>query len=257
MFRCLLLALVTCALAAADPAPARKVLIVATSHAVLGSTGYPTGAWLTEIAHPWHELTTAGFTVELASPKGGAVPIDPYSDPQTPVGMTKGDLLAWGFLSNPATKAALATSQTIAAVKPQDYAAILIAGGNGAIFDLADQPDLQRTVAAFWDAGKPVAALCHGTAGLLNVRLADGSLLLKGRKVTGFSNAEETIAQKAVGAEYLPFFIETETPKRGGTFVCGAPFQSFTVTDGRLITGQQNFSGTELAHRLVAVINGK
>jgi putative intracellular protease/amidase len=257
----LALVLVACCglLAAADQpaAPARKVLMVVTSHAILGKTGYPTGLWLTELAHPYHALTEAGFQVDIASPKGGAAPIDPYSDPNAPVGMTKNDLIAWGFLANPTTKAAIANTTALAKVDPAAYEAVIIAGGNGAIFDLADDKDLQRVVAALWTGNKVVAALCHGTAGLLNVKLADGSNLIAGKRITGFSNVEEGIAQKAIGAEYLPFYIETETPKRGATFACGAPFQSFTVVDGggRLITGQQNFSGAEVGRLVVAALN--
>lgn len=237
-------------------AQARKVLMVVTSHAVLGKTGYPTGVWLTEVAHPWYELTAAGFQVELASPKGGATPIDPYSDPAAPVGMTKDDLLAWGFLANPATKQALASTKPLSAVDPGAYAAIVVAGGNGAIFDLGTDATLQSLIVRMWADGKVVATLCHGSAALLDVKLADGTQLIAGKRITGFSNAEEAIAQKAIGSEYLPYYIETEAGKRGATFAAGAPFQPFTVVDagGRLITGQQNFSGGELGRLVVAAL---
>lgn len=257
----LLLVLVACGALAqsAEQAatPARKVLLVVTSHAVLGKTGYPTGVWLTEAAHPWQELTSAGFQVEIASPAGGAAPIDPYSDPTAAVGMTKGDLVAWGFLANPATKQALATTKPLAAIDPSAYEAIVVAGGNGAIFDLGSDAALQRIISRMWTDGKIVATLCHGTAALLDVKLADGRLLIAGKRVTGFSNAEEAIAQKAIAADYLPYYIETEVGKRGATFAAGAPFQSFTVVDGggRLITGQQNFSGVELGRLVVAALN--
>ncbi|MFM2091986.1 MAG: hypothetical protein RLZZ127_2475 [Planctomycetota bacterium] len=253
-----LLALAAALLSAADPAPSaaapRKVLMVVTSHAVLGATGYPTGLWITEAAHPWQELVHAGFQVDIASPKGGAVPVDPYSDPRTPVGMTKDDLAAWGFLANPATAKALAESIPLAAVDPSAYTAIVVAGGNGAIFDLGRTPALQSLIARMWSDGKVVGTICHGTAALLDVRLADGTALIAGRRITGFTNQEEAIAQKTIGAEYLPYYIETEAGKRGATFVAGAPFSSQVVVDGRLITGQQNMSGTAFGAAVVAAL---
>jgi putative intracellular protease/amidase len=171
--------------------------------------------------------------------------------------MTKDDVLAWGFLANPATKQALAATRPLSDVDPAVYAAIVVAGGNGAIFDLGTDATLQRVIARMWTDGKIVAALCHGSAALLDVKLADGTHLIAGKRVTGFSNAEEAIAQKAIGAEYLPYYIETEAGKRGATFAAGAPFRPFTVVDGggRLITGQQNFSGDELGRLVVGALN--
>jgi putative intracellular protease/amidase len=259
--RCLILLFILCSVseAAEQSAPVRKVLMVVTSHALLGKTGYPTGFWLTELAHPYHELTTAGFQVDIASPKGGPAPIDPYSDPNTPNGITKDDLIARDFLANPETKAAIAQTLPLAKIDSSVYMAVIIAGGNGAVFDLADNSDLQHIVADLWASKKVVAALCHGTAGLLNVKLADNSSLIAGKRVTGFSNAEEAMAQKAINADYLPFYVETEAKNRGAPCVCGAPFQPFTVVDGdgRLITGQQNFSGTEVGRLVVAALTKK
>jgi putative intracellular protease/amidase len=258
--RTLLIALLTMAAAlmpAADTAAQpRKVLMVVTSHAVLGATGYPTGLWLTEAAHPWQELVHAGFQVDIASPVGGAVPVDPYSDPRTPVGMTKQDLAAWGFLVNPATAKALSESIPLASVDAAAYDAIVVAGGNGAIFDLGTTPALQTLIARMWADGKVVGTICHGTAALLDVRVADGSHLIAGKRITGFTNQEEAIAQKAIGAEYLPYYIETEAGKRGASFVAGAPFSSQVVVDGRLITGQQNMSGTAFGAAVVAALRG-
>ncbi len=235
-----------------------KVLIVVTSHRVLGKAGLPTGFWLTEVAHPYHELTTAGFQVDFASPQGGAAPMDPYSDPGTANSTTKDDLVAQEFLANPVTKQAIAATTPLAKVDPAAYRAVIIAGGSGAAFDLADDVALQRIVANLWSSDRVVAAICHGTAGLLNVQLADGSYLIAGKRITGFSNAEEAIVHQTIGQDgYLPFYIETEVPKRGGTFACIAPFQPYAIVDGggRLITGQQNYSGTQVGRLVVEALH--
>lgn len=243
------IALIVCTLlcVCADAAE-RRVLIVATSHAVLGDTGKATGAWLPEIAHPWHALRQAGIAVDLASPAGGRVPIDPGSDPRA---NGRGDEMVRAFLAEGV--ALIETSQPLAEVKGASYDAILIAGGTGAVFDLPGHAGLQALVAEAWGQGKVVAALCHGTAALLDVRLADGTWLVAGKKLTGFTNAEE--ARVLPQAEtILPFLIETRAKERGADFQQREAFAAFTVVDGRLITGQQNNSGRELGRRLVEAL---
>ncbi len=246
--------------AAAEPVPVApsaggRVLIVTTSHAVLGRTGYPTGVWLPEVTHPYFELTQAGFEVDLASVAGGRPPIDPYSDPANPNGINRDDIISTGFLQTPAHAAKLASTLKLAEVDASQYRAVVFAGGNGAVFDLRGLPEAERLVRVLWKSGGTIAALCHGTAALLDVKLDDGSYLVAGEKVTGFSNAEEKIAQAQIGAgEYLPFYLETELGKRGARFESTAPFQPFVTVGrgGRLITGQQNFSGGLLGRALVA-----
>ena len=233
----------------AGEAAERRVLIIATGHAVLGQTGRPTGAWLPEIAHPWHELRQAGIAVDLASPAGGRVPIDPGSDPRTG---GRGDDVVRAFLAEglPLIEESLA----LTAIDAARYDAVLVAGGTGAVFDLPGNAALQALITAMWTEGKIVAAICHGTAALLDLRLADGSWLVAGRRLTGFTNAEEARVLPQAG-QILPFLIETRARERGADFQQGEAFASFTVVDGRLITGQQNHSGRELGRHLVTALS--
>jgi putative intracellular protease/amidase len=257
----LLLGFVTSLLSAAAPENAAaaappRVLIVTTSHAVLGKTGYPTGFWLPELTHPYFELTQSGCLVDIASVQGGRPPIDPYSDPANPQGINPDDIISTGFLHTEKHSSKLNASLKLAEVDPARYAAVIFAGGNGAVFDLRGNPDAERVIRDVWNRGGIVAALCHGTAALLDVKLEDGSYLIAGAKVTGFSNAEEAIAQKQIGAEYLPFYLQDEIGKRGGLFECAAPFTPYITEDrgGRLVSGQQNFSGGLLGRRLAQAL---
>lgn len=249
-----LLLLLTCARPApAEEAARGRVLIVATSHAVLGATGYPTGVWLSEVTHPYFLFLEAGLEVDIASVKGGAVPIDPYSDPLNPKGINGRDLISRGFLSVPEHKAKLEASLELAKVDPARYAAVVFAGGNGALFDFPGSAEVTRVAQGAYDGGRVLATLCHGAAALLNLKAGDKPLVM-GRAVTGFSNEEEALAQAQIvgkdGKPYVPMFLEDELSKRGAAWREGAPFRPFAVADGRLITGQQNFSGLETA-RLV------
>jgi putative intracellular protease/amidase/predicted ester cyclase len=257
-FVMLVLSLNALAAAPAVPSQPGRVLIVTTSHAVLGKTGYPTGFWLPELTHPYFELVHAGFEVEIASLKGGRPPIDPYSDPANPGGVNKDDMISVGFLGSAQHVAKLNGSLKLSTVDPVRYVAVVFAGGNGAVFDMRDDPDVKRIAAAIWSKGGVVASLCHGTAALLDVKLADGSYLIAGHEVTGFTNQEEAIAQKQIGAEYLPFYLQDEIGKRGGLFKEAPPFTPSVAVSrgGRLITGQQNFSGLLLGKQLVAQLAG-
>jgi putative intracellular protease/amidase len=240
------------ACAAEDTQPVRRVLMVVTSHAVLGDTGRPTGYWLPELAHPYHTFAEAGFAVDIASPQGGRAPVDPGSVPD-PAGS---DTVALAFVADETAQAAMATTTALAAVDPTAYQAVVVVGGNGAMFDLAGNAEAQRIIAGVWNQGGVVAALCHGSAALLDVTLPDGRLLIAGQVITGFSNAEEDIVQRGFDHDFLPFRIETEVPKRGAQFRCGPPFRSFIhiAGGGRLITGQQNLSGLELGQAVVLAL---
>jgi len=234
----------------------RRVLIVTTSHAVLGNTGYPTGFWLPEVTHPYFELNRAGFEIDIASPDGGRPPVDPYSDPANPSGVNRDDILSVGFLSSPQHVAKLNRSLKLVDVDPSRYVAVLFAGGNGAIFDLRGNADAKRVIMGVWSRGGIVAALCHGTAALLDIKLDDGSYLIAGEPVTGFSNREEAIAQQQIGAKYLPFYLQDEIVKQGGKYQEAPPFTPAIAVGrgGRLVTGQQNFSGTLVGRKLVELL---
>lgn len=243
--------------AAPEAAAAPRVLIVATSHATLGYTGYPTGVWLSEVTHPYFVFLEARYEIDVASIAGGKVPVDPYSDPLNPKGINGNDLVSRGFLSVPAHAEKLEQSLRLADVDPAKYAAVVFAGGNGAIFDLADSPDVARVGQALWDGGKVVAALCHGSAALAGLK-DGGAPLVKGRRVTGFTNEEESIAQAQIvgkdGKPYLPFLLEDRLRGLGANWQETGPFRPMAVADGRLVTGQQNLSGLETARLVVELV---
>ena len=233
----------------------RKVLIVTTSHGILGPTGYPTGLWLSELTHPYFELIQAGFEVDIASLQGGKPPVDPWSDPANPQGINQNDLITIGFLHSPhAVK--LENTLQLSDVDTVHYEAVLFSGGNGAIFDYPKAPEVASTIEKLWNAGKIVSTVCHGGAALLEARLPDGTPLIHNQDVTAFSNQEEHMAQSQIGQEYLPFYLEDELPKRGARYHHAAPFKSYVVVSGggRLITGQQNFSGAEIGRKLVEAL---
>lgn len=253
-----LLLLATLAPASRAEAPARgRILIVATSHAVLGYTGYPTGAWISEITHPYFLFLEAGYEVDVASVQGGAVPIDPYSDPLNAKGINGRDLISRGFLSVPEHKAKLLASLKLAEVKVDGYAAVVFAGGNGALFDFPSSAEVTRVAQQAYDGGRVLATLCHGAAALLNLKAGDQPLV-KGRPVTGFTNEEEALAQAQIvgkdGKPYVPLLLEDELVKRGAVWKESGPFRPFAVADGRLVTGQQNLSGLETARLVLQVL---
>jgi putative intracellular protease/amidase len=219
-----------------------KILIVLTSHDKLGNTGKPTGFWLEELAAPYYVFRDAGAELTLASPRGGQPPLDPKSD--APDAQTKATSR---FREDPAAQAALATTRRLETVAAADFDAIFYPGGHGPLWDLAEDPHSRALVEAFYAAGKPVSAVCHAPAVLRHARDVQGQPLVKGKRVTGFSNSEED----AVGlSEVVPFLVENMLKDNGGVYQKGPDWQSFTASDGLLITGQ-NPASSEAAARLV------
>lgn len=251
-----LLALLLCLPAFAQtPGDTRKDVLFVVSSATHMSNGWETGFWLAELTHAYHELTEAGYTADIASPRGGTPSIDPWSDPRNPYGIATTDMVSMGFLHMQAPMSKLNSSLRLADVDLSKYEVIVFAGGNAAMFDLPTDPSVQRAIRTLWEQGKVVAALCHGTAALLNVRLSNGRYLLEGRTITGFSNAEERLVEQTLGVTGLmPFWIENEVPLRGGTFISAEPWASFATRDGRLVTGQQQYSGRAVAHLILKVM---
>ena len=221
----------------------KKILLIVTSHDQLGNTGKKTGFWLEELAAPYRVFVEAGAEVDIASPRGGRPPADPKSE---------GDATEdtkW-FLDNPEAAAKLDHTLRLDAIKSV-YDAYFVVGGHGVMWDLADSAAAQATLANAFDAGKVVAAVCHGPAALVNVRLRDGSALVKGRRVAGFSDEEE----KAVGlAEVVPFALETKLRELGGRYERGPLWASFAVRDGRLVTGQNPASSTAVARETLVAL---
>ncbi len=221
-----------------------NVLIVLTSHDRLGDTGKPTGFWLEEFAAPYYRLRDAGATLTLTSPKGGQPPIDPSStSPDAQTDATR------RFDADADARAALANTTPLAEVRMEDYDAVFYPGGHGPLWDLAESADSIHLIAAFANAGKPVAAVCHAPAVLANVKRADGQPLIAGKRFTGFSNTEEA----AVGlTEVVPFLLEDRLAELGGEFSKTDDWQPHVVVDGTLITGQNPASSEPAADALLA-----
>jgi putative intracellular protease/amidase len=240
---------------AKEPTSARRsVLIVVTSVGRYATMDRPTGYWAAEVAQPAVAFERAGLRVDYATIKGGAPPMDPSSDPSNPNGYAKGDAVTAAFLADPRTQERLGKAPALASVDLRGYDAVFFAGGTGAAFDFPGSTAVQRAARDMFEGGKVVAAICHGTAALVNVKLSSGTDLLSGRRVTGFSNAEEKLSGNLDGT--LPLSIEDEMRKRGAAYSAGAPFQPHVEVDGRLITGQQPQSAGEVATRVLAAISG-
>ncbi|MBO9418953.1 type 1 glutamine amidotransferase domain-containing protein [Labrenzia sp. R4_2] len=222
----------------------KKVLIVLTSHEDLGDTGQKTGFWVEEFAAPYYAFKDAGADITLASPKGGQPPIDPKSsDPSAATDATR------RFDADPETQKALANTLKLDDVNAADYDAIFYPGGHGPLWDLTNDTTSIGLIETFFNAGKPVGAVCHAPAVFLNAKTPDGAPLVKGRKVAGFTNAEED----AVGlTNVVPFLLEDELKAKGGAYESVASWSSFAVEDGNLITGQNPASSEAVAEKVLA-----
>jgi putative intracellular protease/amidase len=225
----------------------KQVLMIVANPAVSTTLGWPVGFWASELIHPYDTLTSAGYRVTIASPKGGKVELDSYSDPRDASGYSKEDTLSLSYLGKPEFVRRLENTSGINVVNPEDFDAIIVAGGQSPMFTFRHNQPLQKLFLAFHSSGKPSAALCHGTCLLLDLKNADGAPLIRGKKMTGFANSEEDFADKVVGRKVMPFRIEDEARKLGAQFVAAPAFQPFAVHDHNLITGQQQHSGHEVA----------
>ncbi len=220
-----------------------KVLMVLTSHDRLGDTGRKTGFWLEEFATPYYILKDAGLDVTLASPKGGQPPLDPKSD--DPASQTEA---MRRFKQDPQAQEALARTVKLSTVLPDDYDAVFYPGGHGPLWDLAEDPHSIALIEALYAAGKPVAAVCHGPAAFRHAKTSDGSPLVRGKSVTGFTNSEEA----AVGlTEVVPFLVEEMLKQNGGNYSKAADWQPYAVSDGNLVTGQNPASSEPTAKALL------
>ena len=223
-----------------------KILMVLTSHDQLGNTGRKTGFWLEEFAAPYYVFRDAGIDLTLASVKGGQPPIDPKSDlpeNQTPA-MTR-------FKMDSAAQKDLANTVKLAGLSSADYDAVFYPGGHGPMWDLADNRDSIALIESFYNSGKPVAAVCHAPAALHRV-MYQGAPIVKGKRVTGFANSEEEEVQLT---HVVPFLVEDELKRLGGIFEKAPNWQSFVITDGRLITGQNPASSTAGAQALLELLS--
>lgn len=223
-----------------------KILMVLTSHNQLGHTGKPTGFWLEEFAAPYYVFHDAGLSVTLASPKGGQPPLDPKSDePDAQTDDTR------RFRSDTAAQKLLANTEKLESIHADNFDAVFYPGGHGPLWDLAEDPHSIKLIEQFWTAGKPVGAVCHAPGVLPKVVKPDGTPLVKGKRVTGFTNSEE----EGVGlTAVVPFLVEDELKKAGGLFERTADWGEFAVVDGHLVTGQNPASSAIAAEELLKLL---
>ena len=234
---------ITSELKAQNNKKAKKVLIVLTSHEDLGNTGKKTGFWLEEFSDPYYLLTDNGVEVTLASPKGGRPPMDPSSASENY--QTEGTKR---FEKDVKLQKLLSNTQKLETINVADYDGVFYPGGHGPLWDLAEDKNSIALLEGFFKAGKPIGVACHAPAVFKNTKKQDGTPLVKGLKVTGFSNSEETASGLL---EVVPFLVEDMLTKNGGIYSKGADWTPHVVEDGSLITGQNPASAKGVAEKLL------
>lgn len=222
-----------------------KILVVLTSHDQLGNTGEKTGFWLEELATPYYYFVDNGVEVTLASPKGGQPPIDPKSS--SPEGETDNSKR---FNNDTKAQTILANTRILSEVSFEEFDGVFYPGGHGPMWDLAEDMDSVHLIENFYNSGKPVAAVCHAPAVLRHVEI-DGVPLVKGRKVSGFTNEEEEGVKLT---NVVPFLLEDELKRLGGDYKKGKDWASFSVVDGLLVTGQNPGSSREVAEKFLSLL---
>jgi putative intracellular protease/amidase len=221
-----------------------KILMVLTSHDQLGTTGEKTGFWLEEFAAPYYVFKDANAEITIASPKGGQPPLDPKSDePDFHTDATA------RFEADDDAKSVLANSLKLADISVDDFDAVFYPGGHGPLWDLAEDRDSIALIEAMYSANKTVAAVCHAPAVLRHAKSADGSALVEGKSVTGFSNSEEDAVQLT---DIVPFLLEDDLQAKGANYSKSSDWYPYVVTDGNLITGQNPASSEAAALAVLA-----
>ena len=240
--------------AQAEPGPStavannRQILVIMTNHASYPSRTDTTGLWLTELTHFTEVVEAAGFTTVFASPKGGVVPLDERS-----LGWLYIDKAAREYLQSPTLRTRLQNTLPIADVDPSQFRAIYFTGGHGVMWDFPGNPDLQRVAQTIYNQGGIVSAVCHGVAGLLDLKDEQGNAIIKGKNITGFSNREELLSGMK---REVPFLLEDRLLSQGARYRKGwVPFTSFVITDGRLITGQNPQSPKAVALAVITELS--
>ncbi|MCM4152392.1 type 1 glutamine amidotransferase domain-containing protein [Arenibacter sp. N53] len=224
-----------------------NILFVLTSHDKLGDTGKKTGFWIEEFANPYYTLLDKGVDITLATPKGGAAPIDPSSD--TPDASTKD---TERFKNDAVAQNKIKNTLLLAEINTNDYDAVFYPGGHGPLWDLANDATSIGLIETFNKQQKPIAFVCHAPAALKGVKNEDGSPLVKGKKVTGFTNSEEEAVQLT---SVVPFLVEDMLKTNGGIYSKESDWAPYAVQDGNLITGQNPASSELVAEKLLASLN--
>ena len=227
------------------PGSKGRVLIVVTGHEQFGDLERRTGYWLSEVTHFYELLHRAGYELDIVSPNGGRPPVDEKS---------AGVMDRWknrAVLKDPEYIQKMENTLRPDQVDPKDYRAIYYAGGHGVMWDVPENTAMANLASKIFENGGVVSAVCHGPCGILNVKLSNGKYLVDGRKVTGFANVEEGLLRLT---PHVPYLLEEELKKRGGTYKRSLPFVPYAVADGRLVTGQNPFSSKAVARRVIKVL---
>ncbi|GAA4547496.1 MULTISPECIES: type 1 glutamine amidotransferase domain-containing protein [Streptomyces] len=222
-----------------------KILAVVTNQSTYGTNPHRTGLWIAELVHFYDRVRQAGFEVDIVSPEGGQVPLDPRS-------VRLADKEVRKYMNDRAFMSSLDHTRKAADVDPAEYAAIFYTGGHGVMWDFPGSAALQQVARDIYENGGVVSSVCHGACGLLNITLSDGSLLVEGRTVTGFSTAEERVAMVK---SRVPFLVEDEFRKRGANYVKATiPMTPFATADGRLVTGQNPVSTKVVTAKIIETL---
>jgi putative intracellular protease/amidase len=233
----------------------KRVAIVISNPAVSTTTGWPVGFWWSELTHPYFMFQEKGYETEIFSPDGGKCEADAMSDPRDPSEYSVTDLISMGFIATRKLAALVENTRRVAEIEVSGFDALIVAGGQAPMFTFESQRTLQNKFVEFYEAGKIACALCHGVAILRYAKRSNGQLLAEGKTVTGFTNSEEDFADNAVWSmgllsrdkHIMPWRIEDELKKLGANYIQAGMWRGFAIRDGNLITGQQNFSGSETA----------
>jgi putative intracellular protease/amidase len=238
-----------------DPEHPKRVLMVLANSTVSPTTGWPVGLWWAELTHAYWEFAERGYQVGFASPDGGPVQGDSWSDPRDDSGYSADDLISLAFINSPRHAARLADTARIADVAVADHDAVYFVGGQSPMLTFAEDARVHDLARDFYVAGKVTAVVCHATCILLKTRLPSGDLLVTGKTWTGFANSEENFADAYVGRRIQPFRIEDEATALPDTnFIVSSRFKPHAVRDGLLVTGQQQYSGAAAARIVVGAL---
>jgi putative intracellular protease/amidase len=235
---------------------------VISNPAVSTSTGWPVGFWWSELTHPYYAFTEAGWEVDVYSPDGGRCTWDAMSDPEDESQWQAEDVISRGYKHDPRFMQLVEDTKPVRDLDVDAYDVLVVAGGQGPMFTFKDATDLHEKFVAFYETGKVTSALCHGTAILAFATLSNGEPLVKAKTVTGFPNVEEDLADQMTwqagalpeGRHIMPWRVEDSLRELGANYIQAGAFRSFAIRDGNLVTGQQNFSGAEVAQKILEAV---
>jgi putative intracellular protease/amidase len=245
-----------------NPKNPKRVAIVISNPAISTTSGWPVGFWWGELTHPYFHFTELGYEVEIFSPNGGPCQADAMSDPEDVTQWQAEDVISRGYKHDPSFMKLIENTKSVDVIDVSRFDAIVVAGGQGPMFTFDKAVNLQKKFAEFYESGKIAAALCHGVSILRYATLSNGDPLVKRKTVTGFANVEEDFSDEAVwstGAlprdeHVMPWRIEDELKKLGANYIQAGLWKGFAIRDGNLITGQQNFSGSETAEVIIRAL---